>query len=291
MKNSFFLLITLLFLQFNVWAQPDTLIGENTFKYKIQNGEILRSKHVIIQNTYDLSDKILWQTLFRDSLMNIKEYTAFIYDNELLLSAETYNNNDSVIAIKRYSYTSNNNLSNILFYKRINNKMKLVKQKKYHYKDTLLLKKETLNRKNKWLKRTTYTYTDTTIIENIQFKKGSRDDKLKSKQTTSQLKDGIVQSSIINSQYYTGKMDTIKVDYDYDPKINKLIKEIWKDNSDSVQKIVEYRYNRDTGVKIGEGILDGSGNYLEFLGFIRNKRAVIMKEVKMYDLNQKNSNK
>jgi len=286
MKKSVFLLIPLLFLQLNLLAQHDTLIGENTFKYKIHDGKITPYKHVAIQNTYDLDDNLLWQTVFIDSLMNIKEYTAYIYVDELLRSVETYNNIDSVIAIKRYTYASNGNLTNKHFYNRINDNIKLVKFKKYHYNDTLLVRVEVFNSKKKWLKKTNYTYTDSTIVKSTEFRKKFRDDKLANSQTTSIVKNGNTQKSIIIELYSSDKTDKTVIEYEYDEKINKLIKEIWKDDSDSILKMVEYRYNKDTGEKIGEGLLDESGNYLQFLGFLRKKRSVIMKEVKMYNIEQ-----
>lgn len=287
MKNPVCLLVPLMFIGWNIKAQPDTLIGENTFRYKIHNGKITAYKHVIIQNTYDLSDNLLWQTVFRDSLMNIKEYTAYIYDNELLRSVETYNDVDSVIRIKRYTYASNGNLISKDYYNRINDKIKLVKFKKYHYNNTLLVREEVFNSKKKWLKKITYSYSDTAVVKNTDLRKKSRDDKLLNRQTISVLKNGDIQNSIIIDTYSNGKIDKTVIEYEYDEKINEPIKEIWKNDSDSIVKIVEYRYNRDNGEKIGQGVLDGEGNYLEFFGYIRNMRSVIMKEVKMYNIPQK----
>ena len=98
------------------------------------------------------------------------------------------------------------------------------------------------------------------------------------------MKEGNILNSEINYLYYTGEVDTIKVEYQYNQAIKKTSKELWKNKSDSIFKIVEYNYNRSEKKMTGKSVVDGERKYLENKGFERNKRAVIWKDAKMYDL-------
>lgn len=284
MKNfTLFLLFTFLFFC-NSWGQVDTVFIENTFEYKIVDGKPTAIKQIKEQNTYNLHGNLLWHVIFKDSLMIIKEYTAYIYDKEFLVSIETFTSNDSISKIKRYNYTSDGKVSNEYIYKRLTEGIELSERSSYYYTGAVLVKKETFNRKKKWLKKTNYTYTENEKIKYTQFRKKYRDDNLKSQQKIFHLKNGIIQSSETKKLYYTDKIDIIEVEYQYNQKTNKIIQETWKNKSDSIFKIVKYNYTGSENNKTGKSIVDGNGIYLDNKGYERSKRAVIWKNAKMYDL-------
>ncbi len=283
MKKYLFLLIAVVAFESDLWAQPDSIIAENIYKYKVLNGKRTAEKQIIEQKTYDLKGKLIRQIAFKDTLMKIDNYVAFIYDNKNLVSAETFQDNDSILEIKRYSYLENDLLSNIDIYKRIEDKIKFAERIEYNYNDTMLIEKVTSNQKNKWQKKTNYTYNVNEIIEYTQYKKGYKDDKLKSKEIISQIKDGNILSSEIKKTYYTKEIREIQVIYEYDPVTSKVLREVWTSANDSVPKIIEYRYMPD-GTKTAECVVNEDGKYIEFIGFERKKHDVIRTEVKMYDL-------
>lgn len=267
----------------NAMAQTDTIIAENIFKYEILDGKRTANKQVIEQKTYNLQGKLIRQIKFKDSIMEIEKYIAFFYNNEDLISVETFHGGDSLTELKRYSYESNGIISYEFIYHGSFENMKLVQKSKYIYDDTILVKKVIYNRKNKWLKKINYTYTGNKEIKSMQYRRESRDDKLKSKQKISLVKNGSPQSSEIIYMYYTGETKNIHIEYQYDLKINKIVKEIWTNSTDSVLKIIESSYSPDR-IKKSELIVDASGKYIEFKVFKRKTHVVNLKKIEMYDL-------
>ncbi len=285
-KHSIFLIALVLF-ECTVWAQPDTIIAENTFKYQILDGKRTSGKHVIEQKTFDLQGKLIRQIFFSDSLMRIEKYTGFIYDNEQLISVETFSgSNDEIQEIKRYRYGPNHFISEVYVYKRINDNIKLSERIVHRYNDTVLIKKEIFNHRKKWLERTFYTQEENKNTELTQYRKGYSANQIKQQEVVSHMENGNILRSEIRNMYFSGESEEIQVEYQYQEKNNKVLKEIWRYGSDSVPKIKEFRYSRN-GMKTGEFIMDENDNYIKFLVFERKKHDVIRGKEEMYDLKEK----
>jgi len=285
MKIHACFILAILCIECNIWSQPDTIIAENIYKYEVLDGKRTPKKHITKQNTYDLQGKLIRQIVFRDSLMNIEQYTAFIYDCDKLISEETFDSTNSVMEIRRYRYGPNHLVSNVDIYRKENINIALTEKIQYEYDDTLLIHREVLNRKNKWLIKANCTYSENEHTESILYKKGYRKDKLKQTETISYFENNTMIRAVTNKLYYTGETEEITVEYEYDSRFNKALKEIWTFSYDTVPRIVEYRYRPD-GIKTGECVVDENHNYLEFTGFEWKKHDVIRREVKMYDLGE-----
>lgn len=279
------LVVAVLLFESVAQAQPDTILAENIYRYTVRDGKRTPIKHITEQKTYELNGKLIRRIFFKDSTMAIKQYIAFIYDDDNLISEETFGGNDSILKIKRYRYTTDNLLSDIDVYKRLNGQIQLAKQIKYYYDDSQLTQKEVLNKKNKWQVKTKYTYNQNEKIENSDFKKGYRKDKLKSKSKLSRFIDGKITDASIKKTYFNKEIKEIKIKYEYDPVTDNVLREIRTYSNDTIPEIIEYRYKPD-GTKTGECVVDEDGKYLEFTGFERKKHDVIRTEVKMYDLSK-----
>ncbi|MBN2522520.1 MAG: hypothetical protein JXB24_04565 [Bacteroidales bacterium] len=285
MKIHTCFILTIFCIECNIWSQPDTIVAENIYKYEVLDGKRTPKKQITKQNTYDLQGKLIRQIVFGDSLMNIEQYTAFIYDSDKLVSEETFDGTNSIMEIRRYRYGQNHLVSNVDVYGKENNSIALTEKIQYEYDDTLLIHREVLNRKNKWLIKANYAYSENEHTESILYKKGYRKDKLKQTETISYFENHTMIRALTNKLYYTGETEEISIEYEYDQRINKVIKEIWMFSNDTIPKLVEYRYTPE-GIKTGECLVDEDRNYLEFTGFERKKHDVIRKEVKMYDLGE-----
>ncbi|MGD2034052.1 MAG: hypothetical protein PVF73_03275 [Bacteroidales bacterium] len=284
-KHLIFLFISIVY-NIGLTAQPDTIIAENIYRYKIKDGKRTKEKQLIEQNTYDLQGKLIRNIVFKDSL-GIKAYTAFIYNNDRLISGETFDGkDDSVMEVIRYSYTPDGLVSEKKIYRKDKNELiKPEKTIRYGYRDTMLVKKEVRNAKNKWQVKTDLTRSENEGSVITRYRKGYRDDRLKQRIKKMRFNDdGKISRATINDTYYTGETTEITIDYEYNPYVNKVSREILRTGTDSVPTIKEYRYNTGDGTLTGECYVDEDNNYIEFTGYERKKHDVIRKEVMMYDL-------
>jgi len=281
--NRSLLLISILFTLTQLLQAQDSIVAENIYRHEIKNGNLTTLKHITEQNTYNLAGNKVIQLFYFDSVPNIISYTLFFYQDNLLLSKETFNMDKNPLSIVRYTYNKLGLKKEKRIYEPAGGNMQCNKTITYFYKDTLPVKKIVRDSDEKRTSKTTYSYNAGQTTENTKFTKGSGVEYPVSVTRISVFSDNGIISKQIDSIYSNKEYHSTSIEYSYDDSSGWLSNENWYNDRHEQVKAVEYKWRSD-GTLAGKGTLDGKGNYTEYISYKYDSHIVNLGDQKMFDL-------
>ncbi len=281
--NRSFLFISILLTLTNLLQAQDSIVAENIYSHEIQNGNLTTLKHITEQNTYNLAGNKVIQLFYYDSVPNIISYTLFFYQDNLLLSKETFDMDKNPLSIVRYTYNKQGLKKEKKIYEPVEGNMQCNKTIAYFYKDTLPVKIIVRNNEDKRTSKTTYSYNAGQTTENTKFTKGSGVEYLVSVTRISVFSDNGIISKQIDTLYSNKINKLTSIEYSYDDTNGRLLNENWYNDGHELVKTIEYKWKSD-GTLAGKGTLDGEGNYTEYLSYKYDSHIVNLGDQKPYEL-------
>ena len=277
-----FIIVVALFFTTTVTGQ-DSIVAENIFSHEIRDGSRTAMKHIIGQNTYNKAGKKVLQIQYFDSIANIKTYTLFFYQDNQLVSKETFTGEKSLISIERFSYTDMSKIKESKLYEPLDDQMQNTITTRCFYTDTALSKKIVFGRNGKRIRQISYEYKPEQLTEITLYKKGGQEENLKSVKVISVFSENRITSKSIDNLSFEKTRGHYSVEYSYNIETGKLISEIWYDEKPELIKTIRYRWDID-GTLRDRGLVDGAGNYIEFISYKRENYVVNLGNQQMFDL-------
>jgi hypothetical protein len=263
-----------------LYGQRDSILAVNVFQHRInENGQRTADKSILYQETY--TDGLLRQILYYDSLANIDHYTFHFYNNDQLISSESYNKTYEIDSIRRYTYGSDSSKIKEVLYLFNGSSIEIAGTWQYTLLNETPFLQTVLNEKGKWIARFDYSYPGDRFEIVSTYKKNTRPDLLK---TTKEVRypDYFRPDSIRKEMVYYSKLKEIVIEkIVYDQEKNKPKEIITYTESGEVSKKQELRYDSDGSI-VGIGILDPEGKYIEYLSFRAKRHLINFGEREMY---------
>lgn len=277
-----------LFLSFPVcvYAQYDSIIAENIFKYEVKDGEVTNNRIVMKQNTFDLNNRLVRQ-VFYDSTARVDRIKLFYYDNDLLISEETYGSDFAIDSVRRIKYHNTGLITKEGLYKIRDSIPEKILRIAYKYDDGHISSKIVYSKKNKWLIKKIYSESGDRHIEKIVFRKGINPAGVKEKYTESIFRDDLHIQSRVATKCYGKPGRTSIIKFEYDTVNHLLINEKLFDRNDILVKEIIYR-NYTNGRLRSKTIRSGSGKYLEhYINEVIN-RQIEFRKPEMFVISEDN---
>jgi hypothetical protein len=262
-------------------AQADSIIAENIYNYVLKDGRATRNRMLTKQNTFDLNNKLVRQVYY-DSVKNINRSILIFYDDDLLISEETYGPDFTIDSVRRFEYNPNRTKDKEKLYAiSKDGTIEKISWIQYVYNDDQLIGKTSYSGKNKWVIKTTYQKDGNLNIVNSIYKKGT-DPKGVKEQIIEDLYDGEKLShSKITTNYYDKSISTIQIRFEYDTINDQLVSKKWLTEDDSLLTEVLYQYYPDGNIR-SKSIRLSSGDYIGYLVHERRDHTIVMGKPEMY---------
>ncbi len=279
MKKSIHILLLVL-IPSCLFAQVDSILAENIFKYELKNGRATRNRKIIQQNTFDINHKLARQVYY-DSVRNIAQSTLLFYDGELLISKETYGADFSIDSVRRIKYDNYGRRLREDLFIITEGIIKKKSWRTYTYLDNRLAKKVTYFGNKKWKIKTTYEKDDLTEIETNTFKKGADPSGIKEIIIKTSYESNMPAFATITSDYYNKTVSIKTIRFTYDTINYNMVSKKWFNSEDSLLKEVMYKYYPDGHIRSKSTRL-ASGDYTEHLVHERRNHTIVLGKPEMY---------
>lgn len=271
MKKAF-IIIAILFTNYILYAQKDSIIAVNYFKNIIRDGKITGEKYVILQKTYNMNNLLIKEISYDSTHKPLN--IAHIFNNEgKPISREEYTSSNNLVKITRSFYNTSGRLIEEKIYEPANGFNTLKFKIKYSYSDTSLIKVITYNSRNKQVGKRTINYKNQQCIDKTQYKKGFERNGVRAEMIITNYTNPQLLTKSITRILADGQEKEYLCEYTFVPD-TKLIDKETMTNLVTKAKIVK-TFNYDKQNKVYKTYsLDENNNYNEYILIESNKHFV-----------------
>lgn len=273
----------LLIICYGLFAQ-DSIRAINIFRHSIVNGKRQLQNSIAEQKTYDLKDRLVLQIHYYDSVPNVKSFTRFYYDENKLLSEETFTIELKVIRIKRYRYDENGNLVSEKIYSPGKNKLENTKTIKYNYAGGKPVQKQVLNAANKWLEKQRIDYNGNQIITHIKYSKRTGES-LKNELITEEFAAGGERLLLkkVERTFRDNHVVEKETSYSYDEEGKLIGESLFRDGKLKQRKEYSWYVNGTLNRIL---VYNGEDELIDYLNYEYLQRITDLGNKPMYDLSK-----
>jgi len=257
-----------------LYAQADSILAENIFRYELKDGRATRNRMIIQQNTYDLNQKLI-RRIYYDSVANIAQSTLIFYRDNVPVSEETFNKDFQIDSVRRFAYTAEGKRDKEILYSIHDGVPQKKSSIQYEY-DNHRLKQETLyNEKDKWIRKTTFAEEQGKQTTSSVYRKGTHSQGVRERITETIFEEGKPSVMKITENLFSKVSRIRTILFEYDSLTQQLQSEKWMDEANSLLKEVLYRYYPEGYIR-SRSIRISSGDYIEHLVYERSKHNIIL---------------